>query len=56
MTVLQPMQRFGLIPCGLLTSLPVGEGEVLRVLGDRFTNQKSQKKERNEYGKDNVLY
>ena len=36
----QPMQRFGLIPCGLLTSLPDEEGEVLLVLEERFTDQK----------------
>lgn len=56
MTVPQPMQRFGLIPCGLLISLPVGEGEVLLVLEERFTDQKGKKKERDDYGKDNVLY
>ena len=56
MTVLQPMQRFSLIPCGLLTSLPGGEGEMLQELEDRSTDQKGQKKERNGYGKDNVLY
>jgi len=56
MTVPQPMQRVSLIPCGLLTSLPGGEGEVLLVLEDRFTDQKGQKKGRNGHGKDNVLY
>jgi len=38
MTVPQAMQRFGLIPCGLLTYLPAREGEVLLVLEDRFTD------------------